>query len=327
MRSGFRSRPVRLAFTLIELLVVIAIIAILIALLLPAVQQAREAARRTQCKNNMKQLGLAFHNYHDVHSRFPPYCVAGGVGVAQDVNRNWGYQAMLFPYIDQAPLYNRLGVGQSNLVPNAANTTSYDYTTAAAGSIESLLTTRIPGFMCPSANGAEVNEYQNKLGTMMYAMNNQMAPQPVTSGQTRGAMAMSVSDVTDGTSNTMLMAEKALMTAPFLSIGSQWIMGRVCGSRISIVAAYSPMNTPFLGSLNAGALCYSETSQGSTQASRAIVASPHTGGAHFLMCDGAVRFVSENIQASPVWSSTGAGQNYLYQNLFNIDDRNVIGEF
>src|SRR5258708_32643789 len=99
-------------FTLIELLVVIAIIAVLVALLLPAVQQAREAARRSQCKNNLKQLGLAHHNYHDVSGRFaqniniiwtgPPYTTA---------NRSWGgsqasHLVNLLPYLDQSPLYN-----------------------------------------------------------------------------------------------------------------------------------------------------------------------------------------------------------------------------
>src|SRR6187401_1277341 len=102
-----RSWKTRRAFTLIELLVVIAIIAILIALLLPAVQQAREAARRTQCKNNMKQIGLALHNYHDTYLRFPS---AFGI---QSLNgggaERWGHSqwVALLPYYDQAPLYSQ----------------------------------------------------------------------------------------------------------------------------------------------------------------------------------------------------------------------------
>jgi prepilin-type N-terminal cleavage/methylation domain-containing protein len=91
----------RRGFTLIELLVVIAIIAVLIALLLPAVQQAREAARRSQCKNNMKQLGLAMHNYHDTLTVFP-------MGVLTDDRPNW--RVFLLPYLDQAPLYNTLQI-------------------------------------------------------------------------------------------------------------------------------------------------------------------------------------------------------------------------
>ncbi|MCC7421720.1 MAG: DUF1559 domain-containing protein [Planctomycetaceae bacterium] len=101
----FPTRPAnavrtRRAFTLIELLVVIAIIAILIALLLPAVQQAREAARRASCKNNLKQLGLAIHNYHDQHGCFP--CI-GGYGL-----KGWGLLPLLLPQLDQAPLYNQV---------------------------------------------------------------------------------------------------------------------------------------------------------------------------------------------------------------------------
>ena len=122
MNTKRRSR----GFTLIELLVVIAIIAILIALLLPAVQQAREAARRTQCKNNMKQIGLAMHNYHDVHLCFPPgyitttpcesatvwpACNAGELGLY-----SWG--TFVLPYIDQSNLYNQLTPGTVPLQVN-----------------------------------------------------------------------------------------------------------------------------------------------------------------------------------------------------------------
>src|SRR5690606_28625210 len=106
----------RSGFTLIELLVVIAIIAILIALLLPAVQQAREAARRTQCKNNLKQVGLALHNYHDVFGSFtyksggtdrPPSSAPCNLGNAR---RRSGWVGLL-PYIDQGPLYNQIESG------------------------------------------------------------------------------------------------------------------------------------------------------------------------------------------------------------------------
>src|ERR1700749_1684770 len=117
----------RTAFTLIELLVVIAIIAILIALLLPAVQQAREAARRTQCKNNLKQMGLAFANYHDVFGLFPPGAmstnvskmdyspgVPGQYGTWADYGHQqygmWTWSAFILPMIDQANLYNQLNV-------------------------------------------------------------------------------------------------------------------------------------------------------------------------------------------------------------------------
>ena len=113
-----KTRRFQRGFTLIELLVVIAIIAILIALLLPAVQQAREAARRTQCKNHLKQFGLALHNYHDVYGRFPPRKggttgtpgATASVGDTGNGDRRSAF-VMLLPYYDQAPLYNAIEAG------------------------------------------------------------------------------------------------------------------------------------------------------------------------------------------------------------------------
>ncbi len=98
----------RRGFTLIELLVVIAIIAILIALLLPAIQQAREAARRTQCKNNLKQLGIAIHNFHDMHKEFPKASYDGVWGLN---SRGWSWIAEILPQMEQASLYEATGLG------------------------------------------------------------------------------------------------------------------------------------------------------------------------------------------------------------------------
>lgn len=313
----------RSGFTLIELLVVIAIIAVLIALLLPAVQQAREAARRSQCKNNMKQIGLAFHNYLDVHKRFPPYCVAGpSATINQDTYHNWSYLSQILPFLDQAPLYNQIGVGQTPLIPFAALTTPTDYLTAPTGSQEKLFTTTISTYICPSANGGVYNQFQNNLGTAMYAGNHQIFIQP--GAVNRGAVAFPLSDIVDGTSNTLLVGEKALMTAPFLSVGTVWGSGVGCNaSRLCIVSAHMPMNTGFDGTHDATNLCYIENTPG--LATRANLCSPHVGGAHMLLCDGSVRFVSENIDSNPVPGTTSAGN--LYQNIFLLNDKIPLGEF
>lgn len=320
-------RPDRRAssgFTLIELLVVIAIIAILIALLLPAVQQAREAARRTQCKNHLKQFGLAMHNYHDTHKRFPPASVKGGVGANQDSPYGWTWTMMLLPYVDQAPLYNQIGVGQGPNIPSTNLANANDYTTATAGSIEKLFTTTIPMFLCPSASGANVNKHEKMLGTLMYAMNNQIATVP------NPPKATPIGDITDGTSNTILMGEKALMDSPFVSIGASWAGSKICGptvlARIHIVAAQNNMNVPFDGTNDTATNCFNENTSPVNRVTRAVAASAHTGGVHFLMCDGSVRFISENIAADPVTPSGGGGL-YLYQNLYNLSDRQTIGDF
>ncbi|WP_010587957.1 DUF1559 family PulG-like putative transporter, partial [Schlesneria paludicola] len=143
-------------FTLIELLVVIAIIAVLIALLLPAVQQAREAARRTQCRNNFKQLGLAFHNYENTYSQFPPTYIAlhntilpGYLGVAapyDDANIHT-YAEFLLPYIDQVNIYNTIDFRAPYFSPinlSGAGLPNYTVNNQAATG------TPIPGYICPS---------------------------------------------------------------------------------------------------------------------------------------------------------------------------------
>lgn len=127
----------RRGFTLIELLVVISIIAILIALLLPAVQQAREAARRTQCKNNLKQIGLALHNYHDVARAFPPGWIAvddTGSPSAHEGTSGVGWAAMILPYLEQGNIYSQFNASLPLTDPaNAA-----------------FLRNQIPGYKCPS---------------------------------------------------------------------------------------------------------------------------------------------------------------------------------
>ena len=123
-------RP-RRGFTLIELLVVIAIIAVLIGLLLPAVQAAREAARRSQCVNNLKQLGIALHNYHDVNGSFPPGNLAIN-GINDPVQTTWTIS--MLPGMEQTPLYNSYNFSQFNFSPDN----------------KTLRETRVATFICPS---------------------------------------------------------------------------------------------------------------------------------------------------------------------------------
>ncbi|APZ93754.1 DUF1559 domain-containing protein [Fuerstiella marisgermanici] len=200
----FAKRRIR-GFTLIELLVVIAIIAILIALLLPAVQQAREAARRTQCKNNLKQLGLALHNYHDVHKMFTPNGVAGTTeNVGGRYNQawlSWSGLAMLLPYIDQGPVYNQIDF-------------NYRWDNNNGGTVNNTMArTRIPAFVCPSDPGANAS-YTANMSPTSYGFSAGPASNWSMRTNNPGFATLykgsKVRDFIDGTSNTIAVAEQQI---------------------------------------------------------------------------------------------------------------------
>jgi len=191
-------------FTLVELLVVIAIIGILIALLLPAVQAAREAARRSQCTNNLKQMGLAFHNYHDVYKTFPRFCYRTTQGAGY-----WeGFSAhtMILPYIEQGSVYDEVS-SRWKTTPDPANGWRIGY-------FQAIRRTIIPAFLCPSdvsSSGANAGNCNYpvcegcNVGWIGGGMNN---------ARSNGVFSINwdrkIADIRDGTSNTIMASELRL---------------------------------------------------------------------------------------------------------------------
>jgi prepilin-type N-terminal cleavage/methylation domain-containing protein/prepilin-type processing-associated H-X9-DG protein len=301
----------RRGFTLIELLVVIAIIAVLIALLLPAVQQAREAARRTQCKNNMKQLGLAMHNYHDTFRVFPPGWIAVDPATnAQSAHEGisgFGWGTMLLPQIDQSPLYNQLNL---NLAINDPANLPH-------------IKTILPAFVCPSDIAPEQTweiEEEGSPGTVLaelatanyiaafgteelHGCENAPGTAPVTAqGQCIGDGTMyhnsriGVRDITDGTSSTIFIGERK--TKPKDGWWSTWS---------GMVPEGEEAFQRILGSL--------DHVPNHPSSHLDDFSSYHVGGSQFLLADGHVRFVSENIDSQ------------LYRALGTIQGGETVGEF
>ncbi|MDX1970001.1 MAG: DUF1559 domain-containing protein [Planctomycetaceae bacterium] len=320
----------RRAFTLIELLVVIAIIAVLIALLLPAVQQAREAARRTQCRNNLKQLGLALHNYHDNFQMFPlaiaPSVYDSGTPGGSYAWRGFSAQAMMLPYMDKGSLFSSLNLNlKYDDAPNNSST----------------LRVRIPGFLCPSdqtfpgSNTEPGNNYVMSAGpSTFWGVGNADK-----AGLFKYYATVRVGDVTDGTSNTIAASESTMgnnSTATFdvkrslvraqafpggfansftskaaldqygtqcrtgtgnihAHVRSQWMNG-IGGQTI-----FNTLNTP--NSINPD--CHPCVGCGWYDSAGVWTArSQHTGGVHTLFTDGAVKFISENVDITN-WQRAG----------------------
>lgn len=294
----------RNAFTLIELLVVVAIIAILIALLLPAVQRAREAARRVSCKNNMRQIGLALHNYAEKYTAtFPPGWV-GGNGSQHDVEglTGWGWGSQILADLELANLYNQIDFNDSILGP-----TNID-----------LLTERLPTFLCPSnpigddtwtianeGTGGDITDLANSnyvgvFGTGELEDCEGLAPgmQCKSDGVFYHNSAVKFRDISnDGLSSTIMIGERitnVLLPEPMNSTWSGAIPeGEEAFARILGVADHTPATLNDLDHLD-------------------DFSSHHGGGAHFVLCDGTVHFIQAHIDLN------------LFQSLATINGGEVV---
>lgn len=273
----------RSGFTLIELLVVIAIIAVLIGLLLPAVQQARESARRSQCRNNLKQIGLALHNYHETFSTLPMgYCAAlPYVDGGTDTDNGWGWSALILPQLDQAPLYNQLNFSQP-----IKNSTA--------------IQTQLPVYLCPTDQTPDGPlTISNSLGTQIttaavssYAGvcggDESDTAAPTGLGPFYRNSFVRFADIADGMTHTILVVERATCKARGIWAGAVNNGLVTCGPKNpTSQTATEPAPCLVLVHMHLNNLT-NDPDGGLDDAM-----SMHVGGSFVLLADGSVHFVRD----------------------------------
>ena len=295
-------------FTLIELLVVIAIIAVLIALLLPAVQQAREAARRSQCKNNLKQIGLGFHNYHDTFKLLPP-----GYVQSKSTARNEGtWVIFMYPFLEQANLYNTADfVGPT-----------FGQTTTGSQNFK-ITSTPIAVFRCPSDGDADLafgylvkGNYGATAGIgPMIGADGVQSPAPAHGalGPLYDNSSTGFRDFTDGSSNVVMASELLKVNGNELRSVLHYPEGPF------VLSNYTPNSSNIdqtrCPTPTVSPPCISTFSAWNNKVLVHTARSKHVGGVHVLMGDGAVRFASDNINLQ------------TWQDLGVHNDGRTIGEF
>ncbi|RMF40892.1 MAG: DUF1559 domain-containing protein [Planctomycetota bacterium] len=311
------SRPA--GFTLVELLVVIAIIGILVGLLLPAVQAAREAARRIQCANNLKQLGLALHNYHSAHRMFP----AGHMETGWDgpsYRHQFSWLTYLLPYLEQSNVYNLIEFSKIDLRRSANENPAF----MVAGSVD------IPVFICPSDPTGRVDPD--------WAPTNYLGNQGITCSS-RGPRSNGVfghdswtkiRDIIDGTSNTIASAEVLKGDFDVNTIRDNYIFIRRAANAddIATCQVFPPNRSDLAGVWLGGPPQYNMFSTNRAPNDRRFdcvsphhgctnfaARSQHTGGIQSILADGSVHFISENINLQ------------VYHALGTRNGGEVVGEF
>lgn len=325
-------------FTLVELLVVIAIIGILVGLLLPAVQAAREAARRMQCSNNLKQLGLALHNYESTHRRFP-------IGFADNFANSdsrarpggdggWSWAAMILPYIEQGALHQTLDFRFSPYGPAG--------TSDPAGNNHRASGTVIPGFRCPSdiapstttinvnaVAGHEaiaVTSYAGLFGPFDGDIHEVSGGRVIPSPRSKGLFTVNegrgLGQVTDGTSNTLAIGEVSWRPLNANGNGSirQYVLGNVLTSGLVNSDNITVSSNGIFLHLRATRYKINGPADGGFK--HRAFHSYHTGGANFVLADGSVQFLSENIDHSNTgWAAYQTSGTFgVYQRLASIND-------
>jgi len=304
-----RIRGSRSGFTLVELLVVIAIIGILIALLLPAVQSAREAARRSQCTNNLKQIGVAFHNHHDTYKRLPLGQYRGRTGP-----NFCGWTIEIFPFIEQQGLYDQIDLHNYRDLRAALEDGS--------SNIREEGQTVIPGFRCPSDTSPDVlpknfrdwedghRNFDYQPATSNYVANRGFSIEgiwvmQVNEGVFQRGATYAFEDITDGLSNTFGAGERHGNTRVSADVGAD-----LHNERQFAAASWLGTTRDTPGAPEGSCQIFGYTSirlnrppgpidylAGMGPAWQAY-GSEHPGGGNFLMCDGAVKFISETINFS-----------------------------